>query len=186
VIICLASALIFKEPLTRHKIMGTLLSLVGVAIVLAKGNPLILLDSPLSAGDLYILGCVASWVVYSLAGNRVMGRINPLEAVTWSCILGDIMLLPFALYHGLVPDVARALPRDWAHILFLGVIATGLAFTWYYQGIKAIGPARAGIFINLVPVFALFLGFVVLGEAIYLSLLVGGTLTLSGVWLTNR
>jgi drug/metabolite transporter (DMT)-like permease len=78
------------------------------------------------------------------------------------------------------------LPRDWGHILFLGVIATGLAFTWYYQGIKTIGPARAGIFINLVPVFAVILGFIVLREPIYLSLLGGGALTLTGVWLTNR
>jgi len=186
VIICLASALIFKEPLTRKKILGTLLSLTGVSIVLAKGNPLVLLQSPLSSGDLFILGCVVSWAVYSLAGNRVMRRINPLEAVTWSCIIGDILLLPFALYHGLIRDISHSLPRDWGHILFLGVIATGLAFTWYYQGIKTIGPARAGIFINLVPVFAVILGFIVLREPIYLSLLGGGALTLTGVWLTNR
>ncbi|GAU09193.1 DMT family transporter [Desulfoplanes formicivorans] len=186
VIICVASALIFKEPLTRKKIAGTLLSLTGVAIVLAKGNPLVLLQSPLSRGDLFILGCVASWTVYSLAGNRVMRHINPLEAVTWSCILGDILLLPFALYHGLVHDMANALPRDWGHVLFLGVIATGLAFTWYYQGIKAIGPSRAGIFINLVPVFAVLLGFAILKEPVSLALLGGGSLTLTGVWLTNR
>ncbi|WP_462324717.1 DMT family transporter [Desulfoplanes sp.] len=186
VIICLASALIFKEPLTRKKIIGTLLSLTGVSIVLAKGNPLTLLQSPLSTGDLFILGCVASWTVYSLAGNRVMRRVNPLEAVTWSCIIGDTILLPFALHHGLLNDIARSIPRDWGHILFLGVIATGMAFTWYYQGIKTIGPARAGIFINLVPVFAVILGSVILGEPVYISLLVGGTLTLSGVWLTNR
>ena len=186
VIICLASALIFKEPLTRKKIIGTLLSLTGVSIVLAKGNPLTLLQSPLSTGDLFILGCVASWAVYSLAGNRVMRRVNPLEAVTWSCIIGDILLLPFALHNGLLNDITHSLPRDWGHILFLGVIATGLAFTWYYQGINTIGPARAGIFINLVPVFAVILGFVILGEPVYVSLLVGGALTLSGVWLTNR
>jgi drug/metabolite transporter (DMT)-like permease len=186
VIICLASALIFKESLTRKKILGTLFSLTGVSIVLAKGNPLILVQSPLSSGDLFILGCVVSWAVYSLAGNRVMRRVNPLEAVTWSCIIGDILLLPFALFYGLPNDISNALPRDWGHILFLGVIATGLAFTWYYQGIRAIGPARAGIFINLVPVFAVILGFIVLREPIYLSLLGGGALTLTGVWLTNR
>ncbi|MDD2219404.1 MAG: DMT family transporter [Desulfoplanes sp.] len=186
VIICLASAVLFKEKLTRKKIIGSLLSLAGVSIVLAKGNPLNLLQAPVSQGDLMILGCVVSWAVYSLAGNRVMRKVNPLEAVTWSCIIGDVLLLPFALYHGLAMDIHTAHFVDWANLLFLGVVATGLAFTWYYQGIQALGPAKAGIFINLVPVFAVLLGFLILGEPIYISLLLGGTLTITGVWLTNR
>ena len=70
--------------------------------------------------------------------------------------------------------------------LFLGVIATGVAFTWYYAGIKAIGPARAGIFINLVPVFAITMGYVILDEPVTSSLLSGGAMVISGVWLTNR
>jgi drug/metabolite transporter (DMT)-like permease len=186
VVICLASALLFKERLTFKKNAGALLSLTGVSIVLAHGNPFRLLDDPISSGDLMILGCVASWVVYSLAGSRVMRRVDPLRAVTWSCIIGDVLLFPFALSNGLLADIATASLVDWGNLLFLGVVATGLAFTWYYHGIKAIGPARAGIFINLVPVFAVVLGFLVLGEPIYISLLLGGGLTLSGVWLTNR
>ena len=186
VIICLASAVIFGEKLTRWKIMGSLLSLMGVSIVLAKGSPLHLLQDPVSSGDLLIIGCVVSWVVYTLSGNRVMRKINPLEAVTWSCIIGDILLFPFALSHGLITDIYAASFIDWANILFLGVIATGMAFTWYYQGILALGPARAGIFINLVPVFAVLLGFFILGEPVYISLLLGGTMTLVGVWMTNR
>ncbi len=186
VIIYIVSAIFFGEKLTRQKIAGTLFSLVGVSIVLAQGNPLHLLQDPVSSGDVLILGCVASWVVYTLSGTRVMRHVHPLEAVTWSCIIGDILLLPFAFSHGLLMDIQSACFRDWVNILFLGVIATGLAFTWYYQGIQALGPAKAGIFINLVPVFAVLLGFFILEEPLSVSLLVGGILTLLGVWLTNR
>lgn len=186
VIICLFSAFFLGERLTAGKIAGTLLSLTGASVVLSGGNPARLLEGGISRGDLMILGCVASWAAYSIAGSRVMKRVGPLMAVTWSCILGTLMLIGPALTHGLVADMGRASLVDWGNILFLGVIATGVAFTWYYSGIKAIGPARAGIFINLVPVFAIAMGYLVLGEPVTSSLLSGGAMVISGVYLTNR
>jgi drug/metabolite transporter (DMT)-like permease len=107
-------------------------------------------------------------------------------AVTWSCILGTIMLLPPALVYGLTTDMARANLVDWGNIFFLGVVATGVAFTWYYAGIRAIGPSRAGIFINMVPVFAIAMGYLILNEPVTSSLLTGGALVISGVYLANR
>ena len=58
--------------------------------------------------------------------------------------------------------------------------------TWYYAGIRAIGAARAGIFINLVPVFAIAMGYVILDEPVTSSLISGGAMVISGVWLANR
>lgn len=186
VVIGIMSALFLGDKLTCGKILGTLLSLTGAAIVLSGGNPLDLFHGGLSRGDLMILGCVGAWTAYSLSGSRVMRRLDPLLTVTWSCLLGTLMLVVPALTHGLTEDIARASLVDWGNILFLGVIATGVAFTWYYAGIRAIGPARAGIFINLVPVFAIAMGYVILGEPVTSSLLSGGAMVISGVWLANR
>jgi drug/metabolite transporter (DMT)-like permease len=186
VIISIISALMLGERLTPGKIAGTLLSLTGASIVLSGGNPVKLFQGGLSHGDLMILGCVAAWTAYSVAGSRVMKRVNPLMAVTWSCILGTLMLVTPALTHGLLDDIGRASLVDWGNILFLGVVATGVAFTWYYAGIRAIGAARAGIFINLVPVFAIAMGYVILGEPVTSALLTGGAMVISGVWLANR
>lgn len=186
VIISIISALMLGERLTPGKIAGTLLSLTGASIVLSGGNPLKLFQGGLSHGDLMILGCVAAWTAYSVAGSRVMKRVNPLMAVTWSCILGTLMLAGPALTHGLLEDIGRASLVDWGNILFLGVVATGVAFTWYYAGIRAIGAARAGIFINLVPVFAIAMGYVILDEPVTSALLTGGAMVISGVYLANR
>jgi len=51
-------------------------------------------------------------------------------------------------------------------LLFFGFLATGFGFSWYYEGVQAIGPTRAGIFINLVPVLAVLLGWLLLGETL--------------------
>jgi drug/metabolite transporter (DMT)-like permease len=67
----------------------------------------------------------------------------------------------------------------------LGLFGTVLGFVWYYQGIQRIGPVRAGLFINFVPVFALLLAFFILKEPVTPSLLIGAVLVSSGVYLTT-
>jgi drug/metabolite transporter (DMT)-like permease len=96
------------------------------------------------------------------------------------------MLLPPAAASGLWRDVASAGPVAWGCVAFFGLLATGYGFSWYYEGVKAIGPTKAGVFINLVPVVAVVLGHVLLDEPLSPALAVGGALVLAGVWLTNR
>jgi drug/metabolite transporter (DMT)-like permease len=180
------AALFRGERLGLARFSGILLSLCGAAVLLSHGDPRRLFTEGLHHGDLFIVGCVFSWAAYSILGGRAMSRLTPLSAVTWSCILGMCMLLPVSLAMGLAADAARASLTDWGNILFLGVAATGVAFTWYYRGIRELGASRAGVFINLVPVFAVALGWLILDEPIGLSLATGAALVLTGVWLTNR
>ncbi|EFL51093.1 protein of unknown function DUF6 transmembrane [Solidesulfovibrio fructosivorans JJ]] len=185
-VVALFSALLFKERFTVLKACGIAVSFAGVGLIVSGGDPGALLRQGLSFGDVCIFGCVLTWAAYTLAGKKAMERVAPYGAVTWSCILGAAMLLPPALATGLVRDVAAAGPVAWGCLLFFGVLATGFGFSWYYEGVRAIGPTKAGVFINLVPVTAVFLGWLLLGEPLSSSLALGGTLVLAGVWLTNR
>lgn len=183
IVIALGAALFFGEGLTRRKAVGIALSVAGAVTVIGRGDPLSLLSSGVTPGDAAILGCVASWSAYSLLGKAVMGRISPLAAVTWSSLAGTLLLVPAALVEGLTPG---AYPLGaWAGLAYLGVCGTVLGFTWFYEGIRAVGASRAGVFINLVPVSAAILAYVLLGEPVDMSLLAGGLLVLTGVWLTN-
>ena len=73
-----------------------------------------------------------------------------------------------------------------AALVYLGAVGTVIGFVWYYEGVKAIGPARTAVFNNLVPVFGIGLGALMLGEPILISMVVGGILVITGVLLTNR
>lgn len=180
------SAILFNERLTRLKVAGVVLSLVGASIVISHGDPMSVIRGGLTTGDLFILGCVVSWTAYSLSGKKVMERMSPYAAVTWSCIIGDVLLLFPALAFGLAEDVASAGLVAWANIAFLGIAATGLSFSWYYAGIKALGASRAGVFINLVPVTTVILASLILKEVPDAMVLLGGAVVICGVWLTNR
>jgi drug/metabolite transporter (DMT)-like permease len=185
ILITLLSALIFKDRLTPIKGVGILVCVLGASVVISRGDPTLILQGEVGMGELFLLGCVASWTAYSLLGKRAMRDLSPLTAVTWSCIIGGALLLPAALAEGLVTDLPGFSTADWVSIVYLGVFGTGLGFFWYYQGIKAIGTTRAGVFINLVPVSAVALGFFVLGEPVSPSLLVGALLVITGLSLTN-
>jgi len=185
-VMAVISALLLSERLGFTRAVGIPLSLAGVLLVISRGDPASLLAGGLGRGELYIVGCVAAWSAYSLLGKQAMAAMSPLNAVTWACVLGCLMLLPPALAEGLAEQVGRMDLVVWINLAFLGVMATGLSFAWYYEGIRAIGASRAGVFINLVPVTAIGLGVLVLGEAVTWYLAAGGAMVLAGVWLTNR
>ncbi|MBD0335080.1 MAG: DMT family transporter [Cyanobacteria bacterium Co-bin13] len=186
VAIALGSALVYREKLSLLKLTGIGLSLLGAALVIGNGNPLTLLAGGVGMGDLFMLGCVLSWMGYTLVGKSVMGQLSPFVATTYACLIGALLLLLPALAEGLVGAVAQMSTTTWLGISYLGILGSAVGFVWYYQGIQALGPARAGVFINLVPVFAIALAALILAEPIAPSLLLGGSLVIAGVTLTNR
>ncbi|MFZ5425352.1 MAG: DMT family transporter [Thermodesulfobacteriota bacterium] len=186
VFIALFSWLLFREPLTRLKAAGIAMCLTGAAVVIGRGNPLGLFSGQVSLGDLAIAGAMFSWVCYSLLGKKVMGRLTPLAAVTFSCLAGMVMLLPPALNAGLAEQAASLSLTGWACIVYLGVFGTALGFVWFYQGIREIGASRAAVFINFVPVSAAVMGALLLGESLDAAIVAGGAMVLTGVALTNR
>lgn len=186
VFISLLSGLLLRERLGSGKVAGIIICLAGAALVISRGDPLSLFTGGIGWGELFIASCVASWVAYALIGKLIMKDVTPLAAVTWSCLIGAAALLPPALIEGMATQVGGLSLTDWAGILYLAFFGTVLGFFWYYQGIQAIGLSRASVFINLVPVSGVFLGWLLLGEAINFSLLAGASLVIGGVYWTNR
>lgn len=186
VFIALLSALFFRQRLDVKMGAGIVLCLTGATIVISRGNPAALFTGGAGWGDVYLLGCVASWVAYSLIGKVIMKEFSPLSAVTYSCVIGAAALFVPAWREGLFEWVGGYDTRDWIGILYLGFFGTVLGFFWYYEGIRAIGPSRASVFINFVPVSGVFFGWLMLDEAVNLSLIAGAALVIAGVYLTNR
>lgn len=184
--VALLAALFFKEALGYGRIAGISLSMAGAVYAITGGTPLSLFHQAVSAGDLIIFGCVASWVTYLLVGKIMMRNLSPHAAVTYSCLAGTILLLPFSFLEGAPRLLSSAPLTVWLALAYLGVFGTVLGFTWFYQGVKEIGPSRAAVFINFVPVWALFFGHVILGEPVTPALVLGSVMVGSGVYLTNH
>jgi drug/metabolite transporter (DMT)-like permease len=185
IVISIFAALLFKEKLTPAKIAGILISVSGAVIAISNGNPAALFSEGVGFGDLLILGCVLSWSAYSLLGKHVMAKLSPLTAVAHSSAVGMLALLAPAWMEGMPASFLFYRLADWCNLAYLGWFGTVVGFVWYYQGIQIIGPSRASLFINFVPISAICLAHFVLREPLTLSLLTGVVLVIVGVSLNH-
>ncbi|HUV77599.1 MAG TPA: DMT family transporter [Desulfobacterales bacterium] len=186
IFITLFAAYFFKEKLNPVKGVGIIISLVGAVIVISKGSLNEIVNGGIGWGEIFIFCCVLSWVAYSLIGKAVMNGLSPLVSVTYSSVIGTVLLFFPAFFEGMFKDYNSYPNMAWLSIFYLGFFGTVIGFVWYYEGIKKIGAMRASLFINFVPICAVVLAFFILDEPITLSLFIGTVLVCSGVYLTNK
>ena len=162
-------ALFFRAPVRRVQLLGALLSISGVAVVLARGDWQQLLQVRLVIGDLYILIATACWSWYSWL---LMRRDEP-PAIRqdWAAFL--LAQVVFGLgWSGLFSAREWGLTDariqwGWPLLATLAFIAVGpavLAYRCWGLGIERAGPAVAGFFANLTPIFAALLSAAFIGE----------------------
>jgi len=173
------------ERLSFIQVCGLVISLLGAFVVISNGHPAEIFSGGFGRGEAAILGCVLSWAAYSLIGRTVLSSVSPLAAVFYSALSGAVMLLAYTLASGALPAPTAYSPYDWLSLIFLGLFGTAAGFTMYYHAIKTIGAARSSVFINLVPLFSILLAWAILDEVIKGSVLAGGAILLTGVYLTN-
>lgn len=185
-VITIGAVLLFGERLTLLQCFGLLISLLGAVLVISNGDLSLIFSGGFGWGEIAIMGCVVSWSAYSLIGRSVLRSMTPLSAVFYSAVFGSLMLLPTTMIDGVPPDPSSYSAQDWLSLLFLGILGTAAGFSLYYRAITRIGAPRSGVFINLVPLFSIVLAWMFLGETVNISVLIGGTILMSGVYLTNK
>lgn len=182
----LVMAALYGQRMRPVQVAGVALSLAGVALVVSRGQWGAALSAAVGIGEALIFAAVLSWVAYAVIARLALGGLSPLVATTWSALWGTLMLAVPGLWQWTAQAQAAPDTLSWLAMLYLGVLGTAVAFVWYFEGIARIGPARTAVFTNLVPVSAVALSMLLLGEQPPLSSLVGGLMVIAGVTLTNR
>lgn len=189
IVTSLALALLFQERLGKTKWIGIALAFVGAIIVITRGDLVGAMrdwSQSLGTGELFMLCAVSAWAAYTILGRHALKGLTPIAATTYAALWGLLLLSLGAATE--LPRFDRSL-LTWPillAILYLGAFGTTIGFVWYYEGVKALGASRAAVFTNLVPVFGVSLGTLMLGEPVLLSMVIGGVLVIAGVSLTNR
>jgi drug/metabolite transporter (DMT)-like permease len=187
ILTAMTMAIVFGERLQQHRWLGILLALSGVWIVLSKGDPSLLLQR-VGRGEWLMLGGACCWAIYTVVGRYALNgeaAASPLALTTVTTLWGALMLtagMPLEWDGWQVHDISFA---AWASIVYLGAGGTALAFVWYAEGLQQLGAARTAVFNNLVPVFGVLFGTLLLGEPLLISMLIGGAVAITGVTLTN-
>lgn len=181
----LFARIVLKEKLPLYKIVGILCSACGAVLVITKGDLHTLFDSALSQGDLFLFGAAFSWAAYSVL-NKLAKGIAPLTTITFTCVIGCALLLPFAGAEAVFSQLTSYPWQVWTALGYVALFGTVLPFIWFYQGVQALGAQRASLFINLIPAFTVLLAAAILKEPLEPSLLGGVLLVCCGIFLANR
>jgi drug/metabolite transporter (DMT)-like permease len=183
VLIVLLSGLFLKESISKNNIIGMIIALTGVTFIITDGHLLTLFQLGFEPIDFVLLGAVISWALYSVVGKVVLKKYSAVESTTYAVAFGTLFLLPFALVETSWQDVQQANLTTWAAIAHMSIFVTVVSFVMYYYGIKEVGAAKASIFINVMPVSAVLMATIYLGETFTWAHGVGAALVLSGVYV---
>ncbi len=187
IIIYILSFIFLKERLSKFQLIGTALSLAGVVFILSKGSLETLLSFSFNKGDLIVLIAVFCWGVYSLLVKQYAGRLPGYSTFLVTIALGVMMLLPFTIYELMTTSVEIVWsPSTIGAILYVGIIASIVAFLSWNNGVVALGANKASIYLNFIPLFAAIFAVLFLDEDLLLAQLIGGLAVICGVLLANK
>lgn len=185
ILIIILSAIFLKEKISRNQLVGLMLALLGVSFIITNGHLEVLLTMTYEPIDLILLGAVVCWALYSVIGRVVLRKYSSIVSTTYAVAFGTIMLFPFALAETSFEDLAVSTSSAWIAIGHMSVFVTVISFIMYYYGIQQIGASKASIFINFMPISAVVMASLILGEALTLPHLIGAFFVLTGVTLST-
>ncbi|MBT6095198.1 MAG: DMT family transporter [Rhodospirillaceae bacterium] len=184
-IVLLGAFLAYGVRITRMQALGVAVTIVGVATVASGGNITDLAGLGVNLGDgLMIIACVL------YAGYTVALRDRPATSAMglFTVLAGAALVtsLPLAAAEYALGYFQWPTPKGWLVVGLITLFPSFLAQIFFIKGVEAIGPGRAGVFVNLVPVFAAVLAVMILSEPFKLYHAVALGLVLGGIWLSER
>ena len=186
ILIVSVAFLLLGERVRAVQAAGIATSLLGVLIVLGKGDPRALLSSQLNRGDVYMLVALALWSVYSVLLQKRPAMHGLSFALVTFFIAAALNLLLAAGEMAMGSGGFEVTPQIVGAIGYVVVFPSLLAYLCYNRGVQIIGASRAGVFIHLVPMFTAVLAMLFLGEHPEPFHAAGFVLILAGVWLGSR
>ncbi len=178
------AALFLGERFGRARSAGVALSVLGALWVLAHGDPRAFFHLKFGAGELILVLCIFMWSAYTILGRVALSTLSPLALTAYVMAAGAApTAIPAWFEHASFAEVTW---KSWTAFVYLVFFGTVIPFLWFYEGVKALGAARASQFISLVPPLAVVESVLLLGEPFTPALAVGAALVVAGLYLTNR
>lgn len=170
---------------TVVQMAGVLITAVGVVVVATRGAPLEILDIELNKGDLAMLAACVLYAGYTVAlTNRADMPGGAFFTVL--AVLAAVTSLPLVGFEWLAGDLRAPTLNGLIVTTWIAIFPSFLSQVFYLRGVDLIGPGRAGVFINLVPVFAAALAVWLISEPFAPYHAVALVLVIVGIWLAQR
>lgn len=177
-IVVILSAILWREPITRRKLLALALTLVGCALVCGVFAGDLTVTLP---GILLGLGAGFFYALYSVFGRYALAHYDSMTVTVWTFLFAGPASLVLLRPREMAAAFAR--PASWLLAVGLVVLSTVLPYLLYTRGLSQVEAGRASIMASLEPVVAALTGVAVFGEPMGLTTAGGIVCVLAGVYI---
>jgi len=185
VLVLLGGAVVLRLRVSALQALGVALTLAGVAVVASRGQWAVLRALDLNAGDVSVLLASVLYAGYTL-GLRAKPAVSPLVFFAAVAAVAALASLPLLAWEVAAGHFFWPTLQGWLIILYVGLLPSFVSQITFIRAVELIGPARAGVFYNLTPVFGPVLAVLVLGEPLRLYHVAALAMVLGGIWVAER
>jgi len=155
-----------KENLSAKRIAYIVLAFVGVLLTITDWQVANIFQLGINKGDLIMLCAASLWATYSIFVKMATVKLDPLKLTAYTFLFCVILLTPFAMKEILIDKALAISYSAYGAVLYMAIFPTVIGYTIQQMSIKAIGPAKTALFINLVPVFSTAMAMTILKETV--------------------
>lgn len=185
VFIILANFLLLSQRVTGLQIVGVVISILGVLVTSSNGDVAAVLNNGVNKGDAIMLAACFFYATYTFT-LRWRPKVHWLTFMWLIAVSAFIMTVPFALYELNQAGFSFPDKSAWLILIYIVIVASIVSQLCFARAVELIGANRAGLFINLVPVFGSVLAVIIIGEKFQIYHAIGMMLVIGGIMLAER
>jgi drug/metabolite transporter (DMT)-like permease len=182
--IALAARVRGMERVKRMTLVGIALSMIGVALVIVGSGTLSNGQTTLLGSVLVFLG-VLCWSAYTIMLQPYTKRIDVIQLSAITLVGGAVPLIIASTPALVATDWSSIGAGGWLALFYSSVISMGIAYFFWYRGLRVLGPTRTAVYSNLQPIVALLAAWALLGEVPTIFQGLGAVTIIAGVFLTR-
>jgi drug/metabolite transporter (DMT)-like permease len=183
--VLIGGVMAYRTPITMVQVTGIMITVVGVGVVAVEGDLGNLFDLVFNSGDLLMLVACFVYAIYAvlLRKRPVVSGLAMFGVMACSALVAS---LPFAAWELWSETAIWPTGEGWLIVAFVIAFPSFMSQLFFMRGVQLIGPSRAGVFINLVPIFASSFSVMFLGERFASFHAIGILLVLGGILVAER
>ncbi len=185
IFVSLFSTMRRHETIGRAGWAGVLMSVSGIGLVVWGSTRGLQFGAETIRGDITMLAAAVAWSAYTVGAAPLVQKYGPLKATAGTMWIGTVVLVLISTPSLLAQDWSAVSVGAWAGVGFSGALSIALAYIIWYYGVRHLGSSRTAVYSNTVPIVALLVAWVTLGEVPTLIQLAGAAAIVGGVLLSK-
>ncbi len=180
------SSLMKIEETNIFQLLGLVLSIIGIGSIISNGDIQKIIALDFNKGDIWMLVCVITWSLYSTLLKKNNFKFSQFTLIQLMVSVGILFLIPQFFYEKSIGLELNLNKNFYLILIYVAIFPAIAAYYFWQKGVAIIGPNRASMFIQLMPLFSAIMAIIFFEEIFELYHFAGAIFILSGIYLSNK